>query len=65
MLEIKDTTDTTTYVSLWKWTIKISIVPFIVKKVEQELPTLPEHLSSPPGISRGCVTRSVVLYVYL
>ena len=31
--------------------------------VEQELPTLPEHLSSPPGFSGVHVTRSLVLYV--
>ena len=33
--------------------------------VEQELPTLPEHLSSPPFFSEVRVTRSLVLYVYL
>jgi hypothetical protein len=31
--------------------------------VEQELPTIPEHLSSPPGFSGVRVTRSLVLYV--
>jgi hypothetical protein len=31
--------------------------------VEQELPTLPEHLRSPPVFSGVCVTRSFVLYV--
>ena len=31
--------------------------------VEQELPTLPEHLSSPPIFSGVRVTRSLVLYV--
>jgi hypothetical protein len=31
--------------------------------VEQELPTLPEHLSSPPVFSGIRVTRSLVLYV--
>jgi hypothetical protein len=31
--------------------------------VEQELPTLPEHLSSPPVFSGVRVTRSLVLYV--
>jgi hypothetical protein len=31
--------------------------------VEQELLTLPEHLSSPPGFSGVRVTRSLVLYV--
>ena len=34
-----------------------------VPLVEQELPTLPGHLSSPPVFSRVCVTRSLVLYV--
>jgi hypothetical protein len=29
----------------------------------QELPTIPEHLSSPPGFSGVRVTRSLVLYV--
>jgi hypothetical protein len=31
--------------------------------VEQELPTLPEHLSSPPVFSGVHVTRSLVLYL--
>jgi hypothetical protein len=34
-----------------------------VSLVEQELPTLPEHLSSPPIFSGVRVTRSLVLYV--
>ena len=34
-----------------------------VPLVEQELPTLPEHLSSPPVLSGVRVTRSLVLYV--
>jgi hypothetical protein len=33
-----------------------------VSLVEQELPTLPEHLSSPPVFSGVCITRSLVLY---
>ena len=32
-----------------------------VPPVEQELPTLPEHLSSPPVFSGVCVTRSFVV----
>ena len=32
-------------------------------QVEKELPTLPEHMSSPPVFSGVCVTRSLVLYV--
>ena len=35
-----------------------------VSLVEQELPTLPEHLSSPPVLSRVRVTRSLVLRVF-
>jgi len=35
----------------------------MVPLVEQELPTLPEHLSSPPIFSGVRVTRSLVLYV--
>jgi hypothetical protein len=31
--------------------------------VQQELNTLPEHLSSPPVFSEVLVTRSLVLYV--
>ena len=31
--------------------------------VEQELPTLPWNLSSPPGFSGTHVTRSFVLYI--
>jgi hypothetical protein len=34
-----------------------------VPLVEQELPTLPEHLSSPPVYNGVRVTRSLVLYV--
>jgi hypothetical protein len=34
-----------------------------VPLVEQELLTLPEHLSSPPVFSGVCVTRSLALYV--
>jgi hypothetical protein len=34
-----------------------------VSLVEQELPTLPQHLSSPPVFSGVRVTRSLVLYV--
>ena len=34
-----------------------------VSLVEQELPTLPEHLSSPPVFSGIRLTRSLVLYV--
>jgi hypothetical protein len=33
--------------------------------VEQELPTLPEHLSSSPVFSGVRVTRSLALYVYV
>ena len=36
-----------------------------VSLVEQELPTLTEHLSSPPVFSGVRVTRSLVLYVFL
>ena len=36
-----------------------------VPQVEQELLTLPEHLSSPPVFSGVCVTRSLVLCVCL
>ena len=35
-----------------------------MQPVEQELPTLPEHLSSTPLFSGVRVTRSLVLYVY-
>jgi hypothetical protein len=34
-----------------------------VPLVEQELPTLPEHLSSPPVFSGARVTRSLVVCV--
>ena len=34
-----------------------------VPLVEQELPTLPEHLSLPPVLNGVCVIRSLVLYV--
>ena len=47
------------------WFIIRFVTRFIrrVPLVEQELPTLPEHLSSPPVFSRVRVTRSLVLYV--
>ena len=35
----------------------------LVSLVEQDLPTLPGHLSSPPGFSEVCFTWSFVLYV--
>ena len=35
-----------------------------VSLVEQELLTLPQHLSSPPNFGRVRVTRSLVLYVW-
>ena len=35
-----------------------------MQPVEQELPTLPEHLSSTPLFSSVRVTRSLVLFVY-
>ena len=34
-----------------------------VPLVEEELPTLPEHMSSPPVFSGVLVTRSLILYV--
>ena len=41
----------------------VAILTRRVPLVEQELPTLPEHLSSPPVFSGVRVTRSLVLYV--
>jgi hypothetical protein len=46
---------------IFKHVLKNNFVMFInAHLVEQELLTLPEHLSSPPGFR---VTRSLVLYV--
>jgi len=42
------------YINVWKRRVPL---------VEQELLTLPEHLSSPPVFSGVHVTRSLVLYV--
>jgi hypothetical protein len=42
----------------------LKLVTRQVPLVEQELLTLPEHLSSPPFFSGVCVTRSLV-YVYV
>jgi hypothetical protein len=39
------------------------VIPVSLSLVEQELLTLPEHLSSPPVFSGVRVTRSLVLYV--
>ena len=41
----------------------LKLVTRQVPLVEQELLTLPEHLSSPPFFSGVCVTRSLVLCV--
>ena len=67
------------FFSLFKWYIFVNtsrsfprswlITGFVTRLtrrfslVEQELPTLPEHLSSPPVFSGVRVTRSLVLYV--
>ena len=37
--------------------------PILDMNLKKELPTLPEHLSSPPVFSGVRVTRSLVLYV--
>ena len=44
---------------MYNFTRLIRLVP----QVEQELLTLPEHLSPPPVLSRVSVTLSLVLYV--
>jgi len=44
-------------------TVCVTILTRWVPLEEQELPTLPEHLSSPPVFSGVRVTRSLVLYV--
>jgi hypothetical protein len=47
----------------WLITEFVTRLTWWVPLVEQELPTLPEHLSSPPVFSGVRVTRSLVLYV--
>ena len=47
----------------WLITVFVTILTRWVSLVEQELLTLPEHLSSPPDFSGVRVTRSLVLYV--
>ena len=47
----------------WLITGFVTRLTWRVPLVEQELPTLPEHLSSPPVFSGVRVTRSLVLYV--
>jgi hypothetical protein len=47
----------------WLITWFVSRLTWLVPLVEQELLTLPEHLSSLPGFSGVRVTRSLVLYV--
>jgi hypothetical protein len=42
---------------------RLSICLYFKLVIEQELPTLPEYMSSPPVFSGVCVTRSLVLYV--
>ena len=46
---------------LWLITRFVTRLTRWVPLVEQELPTLPEHLSLPPVFSGVCVTRSLVL----
>ena len=41
----------------------VSILTRRMPLVEQELPTLPEHLSSPPVFSGVRVTRALILYL--
>jgi hypothetical protein len=41
----------------------INMLHYLTKVVEQELLTLPEHLSSPPVFSGVRVTRSLALYI--
>ena len=48
----------------WPITRFVTILTRRVPLVEQELLTLPEHLSSPPIFSGFCVTWSLVLCVY-
>jgi hypothetical protein len=48
---------------LWLITGLVTRLTWQVPLVEHELPTLPEHLSSPPVFSGVCVTRSLVLCV--
>ena len=47
----------------WVITGFVTRLTLRVSLVEQELPSLPEHLSSPPVFSGVHVTRSLVLYV--
>ena len=47
----------------WLITGFVTKLTLRVPLVEQELLTLPEHLSSPPVFSGDCVTRSLVLCV--
>jgi len=49
--------------SSWLITVFVSRLTPRVVLVEQELPTLPEHLSSPPVFSGVHVTQSLVLCV--
>jgi hypothetical protein len=42
---------------------RVNPVPKLEEEEEEELPTLPEHLSSPPVFSGVRVTRSLVLCV--
>ena len=51
------------FVFLDRWTGFVTKLTRRVSLVEQELPTLPEHLSSPPVFSGVRVTRSLVLCV--
>ena len=43
--------------------IRVMCCLFLLSHMEQELPTLPEHLSSSPVFSGVCVAQSLVFYV--
>jgi type IV secretory pathway component VirB8 len=46
-----------------RWVEKNDFASFVVPRIEQELLTLPEHLSSPPDFSAVRVARSSVFCV--
>ena len=64
-IKIQHCRKSSTMFSVYTWLITGFVTRLIrwVPLVEQELLTLPEHLSSPPAFSGVRVTRSLVLYV--